>query len=48
MRIECWVTKATDTHSEYLTLIAFPRQEWLKHTRLNVAFLPTLPVFDKI
>jgi hypothetical protein len=48
MRITCWMTKATDTHSECVTLIAFPRQEWLTQTRLNVAFLPTLPVFDQI
>jgi hypothetical protein len=26
MRFACWITKATDTHSEYVTLIAFPRQ----------------------
>jgi len=25
MRIACWVTKATDTQSEYVILIAFPR-----------------------
>jgi hypothetical protein len=32
MRIACWITKATDTHSEYviLVLIAFPRQQWLR------------------
>jgi len=29
MRIECWVTRATDTHSEHVILIAFPRQRWL-------------------
>jgi hypothetical protein len=29
MRIACWITKATDTHSEYVILIAFPRQQWL-------------------
>ena len=23
MRISCWITKATDTHSEYVVLIAF-------------------------
>jgi hypothetical protein len=28
MRIACWITKATDTHSEYVILIAFPRQQW--------------------
>jgi hypothetical protein len=26
-----WITKATDTHSEYVTLIAFTRQQWLRH-----------------
>jgi hypothetical protein len=29
MRIACWTTKATDTHSEYVTLIAFPQQQRL-------------------
>jgi hypothetical protein len=28
MRFACCITKATDTHSEYVTLIAFPRQQW--------------------
>jgi len=28
-RISCWLTKATDTHSEYVIIIAFPRQQWL-------------------
>ena len=27
LRIACWVTKATNTHSEYVILIAFPRQK---------------------
>jgi hypothetical protein len=30
MRFACWITKATDTHSEYAILIAFPRQQWLR------------------
>jgi hypothetical protein len=30
MRFAWWVTKATDTHSEYVILIAFPRQQWLR------------------
>jgi len=25
-----WITKATNTHSECVMLIAFPRQEWLR------------------
>ena len=29
MRIACWVTKATETHSEYVIRVAFPRQQWL-------------------
>jgi len=27
MRIACWITNGTDTHSEYVILIAFPRQQ---------------------
>ena len=30
MRIACWVTKATKTHSEYVTLIPFLLQQWLR------------------
>jgi hypothetical protein len=30
MRLECWITTATNTHSEYGILIAFPRQQWLR------------------
>jgi hypothetical protein len=29
MRFACWMTKAKDTNSEYVTLIAFPLQQWL-------------------
>jgi hypothetical protein len=28
MGIACWMTKATDRHSEYVILIAFPLQQW--------------------
>jgi hypothetical protein len=27
MRFVCWIIKATDTHSAYVMLIAFPRQQ---------------------
>jgi hypothetical protein len=30
MRFACWITKATDTHPEYVILIAYPRQQWLR------------------
>jgi hypothetical protein len=28
-RVACWTNKATDTHWDYETLIAFPLQQWL-------------------
>jgi hypothetical protein len=30
MCIAWWIPKATDTHSEYVILIAFPLQQWLQ------------------
>jgi hypothetical protein len=30
MRFAYWTSKATDTHSEYEILIAFPWQQWLR------------------
>ena len=30
MRIACWIPKGRDTHSEYVILIAVPRQQWLR------------------
>jgi len=29
MRIACWIPKATDTHSLFVILIAFPLLQWL-------------------
>jgi len=29
MRVVCWITKATNTHSEHVILIAFPLHQWL-------------------
>jgi len=29
MRVACWIPTAINTTSEYLTLIAFPQQQWL-------------------
>jgi hypothetical protein len=29
MHIACWITKATDMHSEYVIFIAFLWQQWL-------------------
>jgi hypothetical protein len=30
MRIACWITMATDIHSEYVIFTAFPLQSWLR------------------
>jgi hypothetical protein len=27
MRVACWIHEATNTHSKYVILIAFPRQQ---------------------
>ena len=35
MLIECWITKATNTHSQYVILIILPLQQWL-HQRPSV------------
>jgi hypothetical protein len=30
MRIACWISQATETHSEYVILIAFQRQKYFR------------------
>jgi hypothetical protein len=42
MRIACWILKATDTHSEYVILIAVPLQKGLPALKYSV--LRTLPI----
>jgi hypothetical protein len=42
MRIACWITKATNTHS-YVILTAFLKQLWL-HERASCYVLCTWPV----
>jgi hypothetical protein len=32
MPFVCWIPKATDTHSEYVIRIAFPRQQYLRES----------------
>jgi hypothetical protein len=43
MRFACWTTKATDTHSEYVSPIAFPRQQWLRE-RLTLRLFVRFPI----
>jgi len=35
MRIACWISKAINTHSEYVVRISFPLQQWL-HERASL------------
>ena len=44
MRIACWIPKATNTHTQYVILIAYPLQLWL-HERaviLRYAYIACL------
>jgi hypothetical protein len=42
MRTVCWITMATDTHSEYVTLFAFQRPQWLRESAtLSQSFVIT-------
>ena len=45
MRIAYWITKATNTLSEYVILISFPGNDGYEKTRLSVTFIRSLPVF---
>jgi hypothetical protein len=44
MRFACWITKATDTNSEYVIFIAFARQQWLREraSMLRYAYISYL------
>jgi hypothetical protein len=46
MRFACWITKATDTHLEYVIIITFPRQQWLRErpSMLSLYVGVTLPI----
>jgi len=45
MRLTCWITKATKTRSQYVTLTAFPLQQWLRERCwiLRYAYIHCLP-----
>ena len=38
MRIVCWIPKATNTHTQYVTLIAFALQQWLQEGALTLCY----------
>jgi hypothetical protein len=39
MRFACCITEATNTHSEYVILFAFPRQQWLHRSHTYIVRL---------
>jgi ribosomal protein L19 len=41
-RFACWITKAADKHSEYVTVIAFRRRQWLRE-RAKIYYIRPLP-----
>jgi hypothetical protein len=41
MRSAFWVTNTTDTHSESVTLIVFPRQQWLRQRTPMLRYMYT-------
>jgi len=43
MRIACWIPKPTNTHSQYVILIASPQQQML-HESATMLRYTTLPV----
>jgi hypothetical protein len=47
MRFTCWMTKTTNTHSEYAKLIAFPRQQWLHEntSMLRCTYIACLVIY---
>jgi hypothetical protein len=44
MLFACWIAKATDIHSEYVILIAFPQQQWLSERALIFTLMRTVSV----
>jgi hypothetical protein len=47
MRIACWMPKAINTLSEYVILIAFPLQQWLRQRArmLRYTYIACLVVY---
>jgi hypothetical protein len=47
MRFACWITKAIDTHSEYVILTAFQREQWLREraSMLRYKYIVCLVLF---
>jgi len=46
MRLACWITKATNTHSDYVILVTIPLQQWLheRDSMLHFTYIPCLVI----
>jgi hypothetical protein len=45
IRYACWITEVTNTHCEYVILITFPRQRWLRECIIVLHCLSFLMTF---
>ena len=43
--IACWITKATDTQSEYVLIIVFPLQQWFRKRASILRYAHTACLF---
>ena len=50
MRFACCIMDATDTHSAYVILIAFPWQQWLRDrtSMLRYTYIACLVITEKV
>jgi predicted peptidase len=48
MRIACWIPKSINTHSEYVTLSAFPLQQWLHERSSTLRYTKTACIIGDI
>jgi len=48
MRFACWIPKATNTHSEYVILLAFPQQQWLRKSASMLRYMYTACLADSV
>ena len=45
MRIACWITKATDTQSNYVLIIVSPLQQWFQESASVLLYAYTVCLF---
>jgi hypothetical protein len=48
MHIACWIPKATDIHSQYVILIAFPLQQFLHESASISRYTYVAPCADGV